>query len=194
MQSLDDLLSNAPDLPPEQQAEFETVCKELDQSTAIATKSKFNLLTAHEVTSTPSTPWLVKKIFPIIGLSSIYGASGSWKSFLVLDLLASVALGVPWFGHKTQKTGVLYICLESEAGLKSRLQAWEKHNRRSFPENVQFLLGDFNLLKDVEQLSKEIPQGRSEERRVGKECGSTVSYRWVASSEKKKSSNPNRGW
>jgi hypothetical protein len=52
---------------------------------------RLHLLTPDEVDSRPSVRWLVRGVLPTEGIGAIFGPSGSGKSFLVIDLLASVA-------------------------------------------------------------------------------------------------------
>jgi protein translocase SecG subunit len=40
---------------------------------------------------------------------SLFGASGSGKSFVALDMAAAIAQGIPWRDHRTVKGRVLII-------------------------------------------------------------------------------------
>ena len=53
----------------------------------------YTFLTTDELKELPSTKWRVKSLLPEHGLASIYGPSGSGKSFLALDLMASMVAG-----------------------------------------------------------------------------------------------------
>jgi hypothetical protein len=52
---------------------------------------RFHLLTPDELDTLPPVRWLVRGVLPTEGIGAIFGPSGSGKSFLVIDLLASVA-------------------------------------------------------------------------------------------------------
>jgi hypothetical protein len=52
---------------------------------------RFHLLTPNELDKLPPVRWLVRGVLPTEGIGAIFGPSGSGKSFLVIDLLASVA-------------------------------------------------------------------------------------------------------
>jgi len=52
---------------------------------------RFRLLTPADLASLPPVKWLVRGVLPTEGIGAVFGPSGSGKSFLVLDLLASVA-------------------------------------------------------------------------------------------------------
>lgn len=51
----------------------------------------FHLLTPDELDTLPPVRWLVRGVLPTEGIGAIFGPSMSGKSFLVIDLLASVA-------------------------------------------------------------------------------------------------------
>ena len=70
--------------------------------------------------------WLVKRVVPADSVGMLFGGSGTFKSFIALDLALHVAHGMPWMGRKTVKGAVLYIAAEGGAGLWSRIHAWHK--------------------------------------------------------------------
>ena len=52
---------------------------------------RFRLLTPSDLATLPPVKWLVRGVLPTEGIGAVFGPSGSGKSFLVLDLLATVA-------------------------------------------------------------------------------------------------------
>jgi len=72
--------------------------------------------------------WLVKHVLPADSVGMLYGASGTFKSFIALDAALHVAHGLPWLGARTKPGPVIYIAAEGGAGLWSRIYAW--HNAR----------------------------------------------------------------
>lgn len=86
------------------------------------------LLKASEITKTiTATKWLIRNIIPEEGLLEIFGASGSYKSFLVLDMLFCIASGLDYHGCKVERGTVVYIAGEGEKGVRKRLRAFELH-------------------------------------------------------------------
>jgi hypothetical protein len=105
---------------------------------------RFQLLTPADLASRPPARWRVRGVLPMEGIAATFGPSGSGKSFLVLDLLASVASGADWFGCRTKAAPVLYIALEGEAGIAQRVQAYQaKHGRLS--AGFRFLLQSLDI-------------------------------------------------
>ena len=75
--------------------------KSQDTQTDTSTPTPYTFLTTEELKQLPPTKWRVKGLFPDKGLASIYGPSGSGKSFLALDLMAAIVLGTSFYGSKT---------------------------------------------------------------------------------------------
>lgn len=105
---------------------------------------RFRLLTPAELVACPSVRWRVRGVLPMEGIAAIFGPSGSGKSFLVLDLLASVASGGEWFGCKAKAAPVLYVALEGEAGIAQRVQAFQTKHGPVDP-GFRFLLQSLDI-------------------------------------------------
>jgi RecA-family ATPase len=84
---------------------------------------KGNLLTAN----IEPNKWLVKSIIPDEGLLEFVGASGSYKSFLLIDMMFCISAGIEYHGKKTNKGTVVYVAGEGANGIKMRLKALELH-------------------------------------------------------------------
>ncbi len=123
--------------------------------------SQFKLLNRDAIMSQPPLRWRVKGLFPETGVGAIYGPSGSGKSFLGFDLGLNIALGQPWFGHRTKACDVTYVILEGEAGLRNRVQAWEAHNKTDIPCGFKAITQPFQLAEtaQVEELGQLLPKG-----------------------------------
>ena len=73
--------------------------------------------------------FVIKDLIPEDSFTSIYGPSGSYKSFLALDWACHIATGKKWDGHKVNQGAVLYVAGEGDFGVKLRIRAWEiQHN------------------------------------------------------------------
>lgn len=86
--------------------------------------ARFTPLQAATFSVSGSTKWLIKGILPAADLAVLYGASGSGKSFIALDMAMAIARGVPWRGHRAPKGRVAYVCAEGAGGFRRRLQAY----------------------------------------------------------------------
>ena len=72
--------------------------------------------------------FVIKGLIPECSFVSIYGPSGSYKSFLALDWACHIATGKDWDGHKVKQGAVLYVAGEGGFGVTQRIRAWElKH-------------------------------------------------------------------
>lgn len=87
--------------------------------------AKFKALNLSEMLALPPQEWLCDGLIPSKGLSVIYGAPGSSKTFLILDLAFRVALGGGgWFGRKTKGGPVVIVAGEGVHGLAGRCRAY----------------------------------------------------------------------
>ncbi len=82
---------------------------------------RFTLLSGADLCNAPPMRWLVRGVLPMEGLAALYGASGSGKSFLMLDIGAAIAGDAgDWHGRRVTHAPVTYVCLEGEAGMVGR--------------------------------------------------------------------------
>lgn len=80
-------------------------------------------------TASRATRWLVKDAVPADSMGILFGASGTYKSFVALDLCLHLANGLPWLGRRTDQVEVVYVALEGGAGIWRRIKAWHQHHR-----------------------------------------------------------------
>lgn len=106
---------------------------------------RYQLLTSDDLCKLPTFEWRIKGVLPALGLAVLFGPSGSGKSFLVLDMLQSLALGHDWFGHKVKQCSLTYVALEGETGVANRIKAYlSRHG--STPMDIRYVTQPFNLL------------------------------------------------
>ncbi|MEN3282086.1 MAG: hypothetical protein V7607_3226 [Solirubrobacteraceae bacterium] len=113
----------------------------------------FALLTADELLTMPPASWLVDGLVPANGLSVLYGASGTCKSFLAMDWALCTASGLPWHGHAVERRWTVYVAAEGRAGLGARYHAWA--TARGWPDasRIRFLAEAVNL-RDAGQVER----------------------------------------
>lgn len=73
--------------------------------------------------------WLVKGAIQSDAVGILFGASGTFKTYLAIDLALHVAHGLRWLGRRTKAGPVLYIAAEGGTGLYGRLEAWHRARR-----------------------------------------------------------------
>jgi putative DNA primase/helicase len=119
---------------------------------------RYRLMRADEVVDAPPLHWLVRGVLPAAGLAALFGASGSGKSFLALDLCAAVAAGGEWFGCRVKPAPVVYVALEGEAGFSQRVQAWQLHHGRGLPGYLCFVMQALDLRNadDVSEIAEAV--------------------------------------
>ena len=131
-----------------------------EPNTPKSLSKRYKLLSGSDIANEPLKEWAVKGIFPIQGISAVYGPSGSGKSFLCIELAAAIQEGKPFFDLKTKQTDVIIIGLEGESGYKVRYDAWKNINVRDIPFKT-VLRQSFNVTidKDVADLAEAVPKG-----------------------------------
>jgi len=108
---------------------------------ALAEAPMYNwqFMTPEEMFKLPPTQWLIPRMLPARGFSTIYGPSGSGKSFVALDIGLRIAQDKP----------VVYVAAEGESGYTPRTQAWMKHHQKGYGK-LTFVLGAVNMFDQEE--------------------------------------------
>ena len=121
---------------------------------SIGNGRRYKLLTASNISELPPSQYRVKDILPREGMAVIFGSPGVSKSFIALDLAFSLSDNLKWFGHQVKQCDVLYICLEGQAGLTQRIQAYQIQHSMDSGKRVVFITAPFSLLdqKDLDAL------------------------------------------
>jgi KaiC/GvpD/RAD55 family RecA-like ATPase len=121
---------------PASMEEFEALGEEYDgdfeKLEPLATEDKpmrFQVLSASEFTNRPAPSWIIKHVLPKAELVVLYGASGSGKTFMALDMAGAIARGVDWRGKKTKQGRVVYIAAEGAGGFRNRVQAYAQQHQ-----------------------------------------------------------------
>jgi len=103
-----------------------------------APDDRFKLTWLHEVVIDFDQQWLVKKLFPRVGVISLYGDSQSFKTFVAIHLCYCVALGKEFAGRKVKiDAPCIYIAAEDSEGVKKRLVAYHMANKDDLPARDQ---------------------------------------------------------
>lgn len=88
--------------------------------------------------------WLIPNVLPAAGIGMIYGESGSYKSFLALDMALCLSFGIPGqWGAPPVKNDVLFLAGEGPvATAKKRWPAWMEWQDIQFRNDHRFLIKD----------------------------------------------------
>jgi hypothetical protein len=112
---------------------------------------------AAKFASAQRVEWHIKHVIPKRALIVIYGEPGSSKSFFALDMVACVARGVEWRGHRVRQSRVAYIAAEGVAGFGNRLAAYAKHNALDLADVPVFVRGGaFDLREEYLAIADDV--------------------------------------
>lgn len=120
---------------------------------------------------------LVEDVLTLHGVSVVYGASNSGKTFFAIDMAGAIAQGIRWNEKNTRKTAVLYLATESPSSVRNRLSAYMAHHGLDMLD-VFVAAKPINLFEsdaDVSRVSEEIAYiERTYDVRVGLIIGDTM--------------------
>jgi hypothetical protein len=86
--------------------------------------SRFYFKDEQEMEDEPDPKWLVKDLISERSTVMLYGPSGSYKSFLALDICLAISTGTSTFGSECASGLVFYGALEGRAHLRKARRAW----------------------------------------------------------------------
>lgn len=117
----------------------------------------FEVLSIADIKALPDTEWLIEDIVPHNSLGFIYGAPGSYKTFICYDLALSLAYGfMSWLDKPIKHPGsVLYIASEGSSGVKNRITAWQqKHGIAEDNERFRLIKKSMSFMdkSDIQKL------------------------------------------
>ena len=108
-----------------------------------------------DITDEP-VEWLIDRVIPKKGFVALYGPPGSFKSFIALDIAASIARSAEWFGHEATPTdngAVIYIAGEGHGGIGARIKACRIHHQIEAGTPIYFLRHQVNLRSSEDDFS-----------------------------------------
>lgn len=112
---------------------------------------------------------LVEGLIGRMSMAVIYGDSNSGKTFLAIDLAASVARSIEWMGRRTEPGMVVYLATENPASVRNRLRAYMKHYDVEVP-NFVIVNSPVNLFNEDADTSKVVALIQQLEREHGIKC------------------------
>lgn len=100
-------------------------------------KLEARLLSAAQMRDVPPPEPLVAGMLSLDSESWLIARSGSFKTFVALDIAGHIGGGKPWAGRTVRQGEVIYLVAEGAGGMGMRVRAWEQRNGEM--EGVHFL-------------------------------------------------------
>jgi len=113
--------------------------------------SRLNLRGAREVRALPKPTYLIEGVMPEAALFQVFGETGAYKSFVMLDMLASVANGIPWMGREVSAAGpVAFVLGEGGYDAGVRIEAWLLSHPGATDERIVYSIEEqLDLMDEV---------------------------------------------
>jgi len=109
---------------------------------------RYRTYSDEELEHLPTPEFIIDELIPEKSLIAFVGASGSFKTFGVLDVALSIASGSPYHGHAVRQGRVVYVSAEGGAGFGLRVKAWKKHHHISSIPFFRAILDAPQLIED----------------------------------------------
>jgi hypothetical protein len=132
--------------------------------------SPFPMIPLRDIRLPQGGAWLVKEMVPRTGVGIIFGASQTYKSFILLSLLMAIAAKQDrWGGALIKSHGaVVYICAEGGGGIRNRIMALRQQLGIGLDVDLPFYLierrprlgvdkGDTASL--IAEIKRQLPEG-----------------------------------
>lgn len=124
----------------------------LDQALDEELSEEFEFTSLPDVMHLPRPTSLIRNIL-FVGTTSVLSAhTGSYKSFIALDMALCVATGIPWHGFEVKQGSVIYIAAEGFYTFQDRALGWSIHKGKPLPPNFHILNGPLSTAEP--QLTK----------------------------------------
>lgn len=118
--------------------EARTKIAQIQEERRVGIARRLPVLTGPElVAAAEAMDWLVDGILPEQSMGMLFGASGTFKSFLALDAALHVVHGLPWLGRRTERGPALWLAAEGGTSFGHRVNAW--HRARGLPVSKELI-------------------------------------------------------
>jgi hypothetical protein len=106
-----------------------------------------------------ATRWVVKGVMPANSVGLVFGASGTFKSFVAIDACLDIVHGRDWCGKRTTQGETVYVAAEGGAGLIRRIQGW--HLKRGLDWRacrIRVVILPLDIIRDAPKLAEAIAE------------------------------------
>lgn len=155
------------------EALFERIARDAVPWSPTIPETEFSAIHFHQIGGKrPERSWQVKNLLLASAFGLVYGPPACGKSFLVSDLLltlasAAVSPGKPaeWFGHRISRpVGAVYIASEAPEDFEIRLHAWRLRNEVAADAELPFVFLPTTI--DMQSQAKATEQLIAEVKRI----------------------------
>lgn len=126
-------------------------------------RPRFRHLTTEQLLQLPPPSFLLEPFIVQNALNLIFGPSGTYKSFVIIDWALCIATGTPWHGQPVTQGPVLFVAGEGSGGLPKRIYAWCHAHNQAIPNTVTWIpeavpLRDKRAVDELAQIIDTMPE------------------------------------
>jgi RecA-family ATPase len=121
---------------PEDWAEYREKANGTGEKTEAEDEDEFRIFNTWEFKDRPQPQWQIENLIRDKAITILFGQSESFKTFLLIDMLASGATGLPAFQHfAVHRPGDTVLCLaeDPDDAMRGRFPAWTKSRGIDYP-------------------------------------------------------------
>ena len=128
------------------------------ESDGEAVEPRIKLIPFNSITLGTEPRYLVHGLVPLVGVTLVWGAPKSGKSYWTFDMVMHVALGRPYRGRRVQQGAVVYCAFEGQGGMRQRVEAFRQRYLAKQQKAVPFYLQALrlDLVADHAELADQI--------------------------------------
>lgn len=104
------------------------ICNAKPPPAPITPGQLIQLIPLSDITLPAEPQWLIESFLPRNGMTCMFGAPGSAKTFVALDMGMRIAAGLPFHGRSVESGAVIYLAAEASDGAKKRICAFVKEH------------------------------------------------------------------
>lgn len=123
--------------------------------------SRFTVLTIPDLKRRKPPKWIVHEVIPEKDCTIVYGAPGTFKSFIALDIGLCIATDTPWFGRPVNRGRVLYCMGEGSFDATQRIEAWKQQHNAVTPVHDFMVIEPAPLLRHAQDVRDFIERASS---------------------------------
>ena len=124
--------------------ELQDIWDRYDRDKAQQQREGFRLSLGGQVTALDPDEYVIDDALPLDALGFFFGLDQTFKSFVLIDSLLSIAMGMNWAGRATRQGPTVLIAAEGQKSIAKRVMGWclKRLGQLTLPKGTPFYISD----------------------------------------------------